>query len=399
MSHRMMPRLFRMTGRAVTARRLVLASTVCLLVAHCRSAQADEALRVRVASVAKSVSVLMHAQGMESISVGLFSGPPNFPSASGPAIVQMFHDEFGKFDIEVKNPASVGLAGEYSITQVPVFDAQLGREVNQLAVKISGRLVDQFGTVLTAFNTEGIVDGKFEATVTGAETFVQTIGLTAAIPADAAPHEVDNILRQGVVDPQHFFDPGKTRFRAAPDSPYEIEILIGGRPCPITLDGGLPYVEIPKGQVYAVRVYNNSPHDAAVTLLIDGMSVFAFSEVRHPSGEHAGQPLYTNYIIAPGSAPVIKGWHRTNQRVDSFLVTTYAESAAARMGLTQDIGTITVTFAAAWPKGGTAPPDEFISKSAGGNATGFGPPIEEIVEEAERDIGRVRSSLCIRYTR
>ncbi|MEZ6064943.1 MAG: hypothetical protein R3B90_04380 [Planctomycetaceae bacterium] len=361
-------------------------------------AQAGDALHAKVVVVVENVAKLMHAQSIDAISIGQFSGPPTFPSASGPALVQMFHDEFLKHEIDVKARAKVGLAGEYSITETPIFDSQLGREVPQLAVKISGRLVDPFGSVLTNFNTQGVIEGKFEETVAGPETVVETIGLTAHLPADGTPHQIDGILRDSLVQPTHKVEAGNTRLRSSPDSPYAIEILVDGHACPIRIEDDLPFVEIRKGQTYAVKIYNESHFDAAANLLIDGMSVFTFSDVRETAGPKKGQPKYSVYIVKQGDSPILKGWHKTNQHVESFLVTDFAESAAARLGQTQDIGTITVTFAAAWPKGSPPPPDEFRTKGAG-NATGFGPPLEHIVQEVQRDIGRVRDSVCIRYTK
>lgn len=369
---------------------------VALSLALATTANATEALQKKVAVVAKNVAALMKAESMDTISVGQFVGPPNFPTSSGPAIVQMFNDEFAKHNITVKSRAKVGISGEYAITEIEQFDPVSAKKVKNLAVKINGKLVDQFGGVLTSFNTEGIVDGKFEETVPGADTLVETIGIPADLPADASPNELDTVLRDSLTKPTVTLDDSKTRYRASADSPYEIEILVDGNPCQIQLDEDLPYVEIKAGQTYAVKVYNRSEHDAAVRLLIDGLSVFSFSNIRDAQ---TGKPKYSVYILDRGGEAVLRGWHKTNEQVESFLVTGYSQSAAAQLGQTQDLGTITVTFAAAWPKGSPPPSDEFISKSAGGNATGFGPPVEHRVQEVQRDIGRIRASLCVRYTR
>ena len=44
---------------------------------------------------------------------------------------------------------------------------------------------------------------------------------------------------------------------------------------------GLPFVEISRDEIYEIRLINNSPLEAAVQITIDGLSTFAFSEVRH----------------------------------------------------------------------------------------------------------------------
>lgn len=362
-----------------------------------RPADATEALQKRVAVIAKSVSALLTAQSMREISIGQFVGPPNFPTSSGPALVQMFNDEFKKHSISVVTRCKVGLTGEYSITETRQFDSVAGRNIDALAVKISGKLVNEFGSVLTSFNTEGIVEGKFEATVTGAETLVETLGLPADLPPDATPAQIDTQLRDAVVKPTVTLQNGNTRYRASDNSPYSVEILVDGHPCPIQLEHDLPYVEIQRGQIYAIKVYNDSDYAAAVRLLIDGLSVFTFSDIR--DARDPSKPKYNVYIMDPHDDATLKGWHKNNTTVQSFLVTGYDDSAAAKLGHKQDLGTITLTFAAAWPKGSPPPPDEVITKSAGGNATGFGPPTEHKVVEVQNDIGRVRASLAIRYTK
>lgn len=365
-----------------------------------RPAAAADALDKRIAVVAKNVAALLKAQQMNSISIGAFAGPPNFPTSSGPAIVQTFTDEFKKHEISVASRAPVGLSGDYSITEVDQFDPVNSKKVKHLAIRINGRLVDRFGAVITTFNDQGIQQGTFQETVAGADTVVETIGLPADLPAEKTSTEVDKILRDSLIKPTVVLTQNNTRYRASEKSPYEIEILVDGQPCPIQLIDDLPYVDIKKGQIYAIRVYNNSEYDAAVRLLIDGLSVFTFSEIRNPA---TGKPAYSVYIVGKGESPTLKGWHKTNSHVESFLVTDYSESAAARLGHTQDLGTITVTFSAAWPHGSTPPHDEdlFAAKGgAGGNvATGFGPRQTHKVEEVRNDIGRVRASLSIRYTK
>jgi hypothetical protein len=360
-------------------------------------ARATEALQKRVAVIAKNVSTLLAAQQMKEISVGQFVGPPNFPTSSGPALVQMFNDEFKKHSIAVVAKCKIGISGEYSITEVKQFDSVAGKNVDHLAVKINGKLVNSFGSVLTSFNTEGIVEGKFEATVAGAETLVETLGLPADLPADATPAQIDTQLRDAVVKPTVTLQNNNTRYRASDSSPYSIEVLVDGHACPIVIENDLPYVDIAPGQIYAIKVYNDSDYECAVRLLIDGLSVFTFSDIRDP--RDPSKPKYNVYIMDPHDDATLKGWHKDNQTVQSFLVTGYDNSAAAKLGHTQDLGTITLTFAAAWPKGSPPPPDEIITKSAGGNATGFGPPTEHKVHEVQNDIGRIRASLAIRYTK
>jgi hypothetical protein len=83
-------------------------------------------------------------------------------------------------------------------------------------------------------------------------------------------------------------------------------------------------------------------------------------------------------------------------------VTEYARSAAAdRLPSSSSVGTITAGFAAAWPQGSPPPADEASAKKGGrsGDATGKGPPVETKFTEVVRDVGRLRASVSVRYTK
>jgi hypothetical protein len=82
------------------------------------------------------------------------------------------------------------------------------------------------------------------------------------------------------------------------------------------------------------------------------------------------------------------------------LITAYAESAAASLGQTAQVGTITATFSAAWDRDADPPEDEpravaMIVESDDG--TGFGERVETDLVEVTREIGVVRSSISVRY--
>jgi len=103
-----------------------------------------------------------------------------------------------------------------------------------------------------------------------------------------------------------------------------------------------------------VRIVNDADYDVAVTFTIDGLNVFAFSEVRGRNGK----PLYACVIVTKKSSVLVKGWHRDNEKSWEFLVAEYAKSAAAEVRNVDGLGTITASFAAAWPKDGMPPADE-----------------------------------------
>ena len=138
---------------------------------------------------------------------------------------------------------------------------------------------------------------------------------------------------------------------AGTKSPYGIEIVVDHQPRPIVQSKAEPepFVKIDRGEAYEVRLVNGSDYDAAVDLRIDGVSSFAFSDMRQTEGPKKGEPLYDHWIVPAGKTVLIKGWHKDNKTVDSFLVMEFAKGAAARLlnALPKDtakFGTICATF-------------------------------------------------------
>ena len=128
--------------------------------------------------------------------------------------------------------------------------------------------------------------------------------------------------------------------------------------------------------------------------------MFAAAEKKGPKGELP----FTHLIVEPGDtkAIIIKGWFINEVKSEEFLVTSYAESLAGSLNATSDIGTITATFHAAWPKGTAPPSDERKSgdkNSQGGDATGRGAAFEQKYVPVEMEVGTPRAVIPVRYTR
>ncbi len=384
-------------------RTLGVALLAALLFGDVSAARASSQFRQDLENIATSISKLLKGRNMESIAIGQFSGPPNFPTSAGAAIVKVLTDEFQKQDIQVRSRAAIGLKGEYALTEVKKPDPANRRITRKfLAVKIRGTLVNQFGETLTDFTSETIAKGEFGTSIAGEEVILQLIGTPVDLPADAPPETRDRKIRESLVDPKVHIA-GGTKVSTKQGSPYAVEILVDGKPQPIRLEEGLPFVTLRRGQSYAIRVVNSSPHDAAVRISIDGLSVFSFSEVLHQTGEKKGQPLYEYWIIPKNTTAVIPGWFRNHDVVDSFLITGYAKSALAELGKANEgaaLGTITVSFAAAWPVGSPPPSDE-PGKRRGGDQdlTGRGPSRDFKSKPVARDVGVIRASVSIRYSK
>src|SRR5262245_53003793 len=242
-------------------------------------ARADEALRKELSVIAKGIGEAVKGLGHDTIAVGEFTGPPQLATSSGPVIAKTLAEELPKNCVTVKRIAAIGVKGEFE----DVKDKQSGL----LAARIKGTVTDRSGQVLFTF-TRGVF---------GDTALAALFGTTAKLPADLPPAERNAELEKSLDKPKVVVN--GARASAAADSPYAVEILAAPRPGgkyaakTATVDGGQAFVPLSQGEVFGVRLINKSPHDAAVTLTIDGLSLYAFSDVKDPK---TGRPRYTVII-------------------------------------------------------------------------------------------------------
>jgi len=342
-------------------------------------ARAANSLRIELAEAAKKIAEVLRGQNADAVAVGEFTGPRRLRSSAGPGIAEVLTEELKKVKITVKDEANFEVKGDF----LDIED----KDSEQLAALLKIRVLDRTGKVVV----------EMERGIFGDQTLASLFGLTVELPPNAGDKARTQKLKESLEQPRTHLT--QTRISAGPGSPYAIEILVksGDRYVPRAPsdEGGRAFVPIRRHELYAVRFINESPHDAAVTLTIDGINMFAFSEVKN---RKTGQPQYTHVIIPAGKSGTILGWHVNNQRSDAFLVGEYAKSPAAQLlQSSAKVGTITATFAAAWPRGGRMPDDEPPSRS--GDATVRGPEVAAKFKEVERDIGVVRASISVRYTK
>lgn len=184
-------------------------------------------------------------------------------------------------------------------------------------------------------------------------------------------------------------------------SPYSIEILTksaiadgdySARP-PQDAAAAFPLIPIAIGETYAVKVYNQSEHEIAVALKVDGIDQFTFSQDRDPN---TGRPRFSNWIVGPKKSFVIKGWHLTaekgNKNIAPFLVTKYGEGASQFAAVDAGSnGVLTVAISRS---------HDVSSGSAKSNSeTGFGPPIRQDQTAVRRKIDPPHDFISVRYNR
>jgi hypothetical protein len=345
-----------------------------LLLTDAGRAPAVEALRPSLADMAKQVARLLAGQNEDAIAVGAFTGPSHTPASAGPGIKRVFIEELEKQKVHVRNRAKLEIKGDYR----DVMD----KNSQVLALRLKATVLDNQGEALV------VLDKKIE----DRDVLAQVLGLTRSDPgAGLTPQKESTELKKRMDEPR--VDLTDTRVRADRRSPYAVEILTKERgqyqPVRAAANEGFAFVPLGKSQVFAVKLINDSDHDAAVELTLDGLSMFAFSENKG----------YRHILVPKKSNTLIKGWHRNNMLSDEFVITDYSKSAAAQLLNSVDsIGTITATFAAAWDPKEKPPVDEGAKfRDPFNPAVGRGDPVQTPYKEVVRQRGRVRDVISVRY--
>jgi hypothetical protein len=360
-----------------------LVPAVCLV--GVPAVRADNTLRKELAVVADGLAKAVKAFGHDAIAVGEFTGPPQLPTSGGPVIAQTLIEELNKKGLTVKRVAAVGVKGEYRDVK--------DKETGLLAAQIKGTVTDRTGKVLFTFSR-----GVF-----GDALLASLFGTTTPLPPGHDVRDRSRDLETSLDQPGVHV--AGTRVSTSATSPFAVEILVAPyagaalKARAAKVEDGLAFVSIKRGEVYGVRLINKSDYEAAATLTIDGLNMYAFSTMRDPK---TGQPRHSQVIVDPHGSVVIKGWHLTDEVSQEFLVTEYARSAAFELGSTAKVGTITVSFAACWPDGARPPADEPAdprSHSRSADATGRGSQFKEKYVEVKRNFGVIRDVISVRYTK
>lgn len=192
---------------------------------------------------------------------------------------------------------------------------------------------------------------------------------------------------------------------AAADGRFGVEFLKRGhqgytlRPKVTVLDSGHAFVDLRRGDEFAVRIINNANFDVGAKVLLDGLNSFSFSRVA--SYRDIGMYLIPANFDRP--VPPITGWHLDNSNVYRFNVTDLPSGAAAEMRqqFSNQIGVISVLFFPVW-KAGERPPAAEIGEaqnaSGRGLAIGRGDISQQSYSEEKRLLGKtIIAALSIRY--
>jgi hypothetical protein len=345
-----------------------------------------------MAELAKQIAGVVKDHG-NMIQVGDFVPKGNAArqgSTGGIGIAKALVDQLAKRGVSVSRTAELLVSGDYR----DVTD----RDSKMTALQIKARIEDRRGEPVVELDARGLFS---------ISTIASLVGITTVTPPSASREKTETRLDAALDNIQSPRISG-TRITAAQEGatlPYAIEILVGPdpgsskpdlkdyRPRAATLDkDGLAFLKINRGEVYAVKVYNDSRSEIAVTLSIDGLSMYSFSDNKN----------YEVFFVDPGKSGTVVGWHRTNEISDSFQVAEYGKSAVAKLlPNSPAVGTITVSFKAAWAPNGEPPADEPDPKrnTRSADATARGNPIDAKYVEESRTVGQFRGAVSVRYNK
>lgn len=335
-----------------------------------------DALTIELRALAEDFKKIIDKNGGGKVAIGEFSASSDVKGSVGPQLQLVLAKEFERLGVTVDNDLfRFEVKGDYQ----PLVD----RGTQLLGVKLVGRLIDrETGEPLAEKPT-----GRF---VFGAETVPEMIGLSVSGPPLRDPRDISDRFKEARRDPQVKVEGTEIR---GTSGTYGVEILVkdgtgyvARKADPDRL--GRPFVPLANDDIYGIRLINDSKHEAAVDLSIDGVSCFAFSE--------AGAKFW---VLDPGQEIDVLGWHLTNEKSAEFkVVADFPDTAAAKLNLkpSKKVGLITVSFSACWTDDSERPDDEPV---LAGRGTGVGAEFEFQTEKVTRTIGQTRDTLSIRYER
>lgn len=378
----------KMLGRRLPTLVLFTALTAIAAPQPAEARTLDEAMT----RFAVSIAAYLQDRGEDSLVVGPFRDDRE--GLPGSKMRKLLVEKLTERKVRVKLATGMQVTGEFSRR------ADGDRTLVHLTINMKDRLGVVAGSFSDNFESEQDVDNPEDvATLIGA-TFD---GTTAAekSPEEATTREPAAAVTAAVATPA--FHAEGSRVSPKSGSPFQMEILVrnGETYTPVAPEAvdGTALVDLQVGQEYAVRLYNNLEFDVGVRLSIDGLNLFEFSEAPLDA---EGKPAYRKlgFVVIPaGSSGMIKGWHRTDERSNAFLITELPDSAAAKISAeTSRIGTINAAYFVAWSPGETPPSLELVgSKSKG---TAIGQPIDAQYTSVRRFFGKtLLASVTVRYNR
>ena len=383
----------------VTRSRLscLLALTVVVSLLGSSQAFGLEGLRPKLSRVSKSVSAYLRGEGTSKVALGAVTGQAIFMSSKGPGIKRILVEEFANEGIGVVRNAAFEVTMDYRLTEDDDRSALEGVPIPQILLSVdivnvrSGRRTCLEARIRDQVDVESETLADLVCELFAIDCDDRGAGMSIKQFAKWLDRKRDHLVTAAVsYKAQQADEP--VPFEQ--EGPYRLEILTGrddDRYEKKLLEdcGTLAYVNLKKNDEYAVKLINDSDNDAVVELSIDGLSAFLFSEDD------------LKYFLVPKHTSVlVEGWYRTQALCDAFLITKYSESAAYYLSSdSNQVGTITAKFAAAWESDEQRPADESGTAASPSAGTSRGKEKQHEFEAVQRYIGRTRKIMNIRYVK
>lgn len=279
-----------------------------------------------------------------SIILQSFTNGGNLPNANIGLLLKTAFEE-KKYKVQDKGGAPAFVKGTLFVNKASlVIETDLHRtgegrlqtwkhRVNNLETAAQGSTFD-----ITAKPESRV---KPADTTKPAGTATATASATSTTTAPLTPKEkAAEAIRQDAVTPSVAVAGEGTVARPTPDSRFGFSVLVKKEgklvPLPITNVEGVAIVQLGMEQEFQLSIVNDSKADVGASVSIDGVNMFIFSEV--PAYKDLGKL----WIGTEGG--LIDGWYHSDQRSRAFQMGKYDESVASSLGVTDGVGSITVTF-------------------------------------------------------
>lgn len=369
-----------------------LASAVLLIAALAAPAARGGEMEKKIDGLARNLAGLLEQRNETRIAMGEFTGAAALKASAGPAIADALAGALTKHKVSCDEQASLEIRGEYFLTGG-------GASGPAAALKIKFQVVDtNDGRREVSAPAIDLFDAATVARLTGAtgELSGRSNGARSKKLAEALKAPKVRIERGQR-------DSAPASLVSAPGSPYAIEVLVkeeaGGpsyTPRAATAERGRAFVDLKRSEVYAVRLHNSSPLDAAVELCVDGVNVFALH--REPGMRDA------RVIIPAGGTALVRGYAISDSESREFLLAGMDAPVDGRLlpKGSPKLGTITALFSAAWKEGDAPPRDEPqdpVTEGAEENRTIPGAGFAERIRRVPMEIGKPRAQVSIRYNK
>jgi len=118
--------------------------------------------------------------------------------------------------------------------------------------------------------------------------------------------------------------------------PYELQVLIGGKPALTFPQDGETLVLGHLGERYTLRVVNRSGRRVEAVVSVDGRDVI--------DGKPADWREKRGYLVPAGDSVDIDGWRLSQQEAAAFRFSTVSDSYAAKTGNAREVGVIGVAI-------------------------------------------------------